>query len=273
MKRHSKIKRRSRKITFITLIIVILFTIIGSSDINYYESLQNTAITNNINTIPFTPFIPNQHLDDKERFLTTISHQSANVPQPDSYEYTLLRAYGAVFINQEPEIKLPSKVILENEQETQDFQGNLRVALVEGTIECYLQKSAADAFNKARNLVNIPLKSGYSGDCTRSFATNLRFWQKYANSQTLSQVKQGRETKILDTVAPPGTSQHLWGLAIDLRVSSPAQRQALNQNGWFQTVQNDIPHWTYLHWSEEDLPKFGLRAKTVKGITYWVTPL
>jgi hypothetical protein len=273
MKRHSKLKRRLRKLTFITLIIFLFFTLVASSKINYYQPLQNTAIINNINTTPSTPFIPNQQLDNQQRFLATITHQIKNLPQPNTYEYTLLRAYGTVFINQQPEIKLPPKVILENEQETQEFQGTMRVTLVEGTSECHLQKVAADAFNKARSIINIPLKSGYSGDCTRSFNTNLRFWQKYANNRTLEAVQQGKETKILGTVAPPGTSQHLWGLALDLRVSSASQRQALNQNGWFQTVENDIPHWTYLGWDEESLPKFGLQNKTVRGVTYWLTPI
>jgi D-alanyl-D-alanine carboxypeptidase len=273
MKRRSKLKRRLRNITFITIIILLFFTLVGSSDINYYNSSQNTAIINNINTQLSTPFIPNQQLDEQQRFLNTITHQIVNLPQPDTYEYILLRAYGAVFINQQPEIKLPPKVILENEQETQDFQGTMRVTLVEGNSECYLQKVAADAFNKARSIINIPLKSGYSGDCTRSYSTNLRFWQKYANNRTLEQVKQGKETRILGTVAPPGTSQHLWGLALDLRVSNPAQRQALNQNGWFQTVENDVPHWTYLGWDEESLPKFGLKDKTIRGVTYWLTPI
>ncbi|WP_413173621.1 D-alanyl-D-alanine carboxypeptidase family protein [Anabaena azotica] len=273
MKRHSKLKRRLRKLTFIAIIIFLFFTIVASSDINYYQPSQNTAIINNIKPTPSTPFIPNQQLDNQQRFLATITHQIINPPRPNTYEYTLLRAYGTVFINQQPEIKLPPKVILENEQETQEFQGNMRVTLVEGTSECYLQKVAADAFNKARIIINIPLKSGYSGDCTRSFNTNLRFWQKYSNNRTLEAVQQGKETKILGTVAPPGTSQHLWGLALDLRVSNAAQRQALNQNGWFQTVENDIPHWTYLGWDEESLPKFGLQNKTVRGVTYWLTPI
>jgi hypothetical protein len=273
MKRYSKIKRRLRKLTFITIIIFIFFTVVGSSDINYYHSSQNTAIINKINTQPSIPFIPDQQLDEQQRFLSIITHQIVNPPQPNTYEYILLKAYGAVFINQNPEVKLPPKVILDNEQETQDFQGTMRVTLVEGTSECYLQKAAADAFSKARNIIDIPLKSGFSGDCTRSYSTNLRFWQKYANNQTLEQVKQGTETRILGVVAPPGTSQHLWGLALDLRVSNSAQREALNQNGWFQTVENDVPHWTYLGWDKESLQQFGLQNKIVGGVTYWVTPI
>ena len=219
------------------------------------------------------PFIPPQKLDDQQRFLTTIANKIPTVPEIDTFEYTLLRFYGTVFINQESGIKLPEKVILDNEIETQSFQDKISIELVNGTEECYLQKPAAAALNKARDLENIPLKSGYAGDCLRNFATNLRFWNKYANRETLTQVKAGKETKILGLVAPPGTSQHLWGLAIDLQILTPSQKQTLNENGWFQTVVNDLPHWTYLGWREEDLPKFGLQQKIIQGIKYWTTPI
>lgn len=219
------------------------------------------------------PFIPAHKLDDQQRFLTTIAHKIPTVPEIDTFEYTLLRSYGTVFINQESGIKLPEKVILDNEIETQSFQDKISIELVNGTEECYLQKPAAAALNRAKELENIPLKSGYSGDCLRNFATNLRFWNKYANRETLTQVKAGKETKILGLVAPPGTSQHLWGLAIDLQILTPSQKQTLNENGWFQTVVNDLPHWTYLGWREEDLPKFGLQQKIIQGIKYWTTPI
>jgi hypothetical protein len=219
------------------------------------------------------PFIPDQNFDNQQRFLTTIANKIPRVPDIDTFEYTLLRSYGTVFINQESGIKLPEKVILDDEIETQSFQDKISIELVNGTEECYLQKPAAAALNKARDLENIPLKSGYAGDCLRNFATNLRFWNKYANRETLTQVKAGKETKILGLVAPPGTSQHLWGLAIDLQILTPSQKQTLNENGWFQTVVNDLPHWTYLGWREEELPKFGLQQKIIQGIKYWTTPI
>jgi hypothetical protein len=56
-------------------------------------------------------------------------------------------------------------------------------------------------------------------------------------------------------------------------VSSAAQRQALNKNGWFRSFENDVPHWTYLGWDEESLPKFGLQDKIVRGVTYWLSPI
>jgi len=269
---------------FVTIIIFVSVSLVSIHKISQSQSAQTPQITtdcvNNSNiscqnstTSTNTQFIPDQQLDDQQRFFAVIAKKIFTIPQTDTFEYTLLRAYGTVFINQKPGINLPQKVILDNESETQSFQDTTSIALVNDTQECYLQKTAAEALNQAKSLANIPLKSGYAGDCLRNFATNLRFWNKYANSETLTRVKTGEETKILGLVAPPGTSQHLWGLAIDLQVSTSAQRQALNENGWFQTVVSDLPHWTYLGWSEDDLPKFGLQPKIVQGIKYWVTPI
>ncbi|MBD2388699.1 D-alanyl-D-alanine carboxypeptidase family protein [Cylindrospermum sp. FACHB-282] len=272
-------KRLSRKATFIIIVVLMIITVVTIYGFNHHKLVNkvqpvNKCVSNCTNAvISPSPFIPNQELNEQQRFLSTIAHKLSTTPQNNTFEYTLLRAYGAVFLNQELGVKLPQKVILATEQEAQEFQTTLTMGQVDGTRDCYLQKSAADALNKARTLQIIPLKSGFSGDCTRNFATNLNFWRKYANNQVFERVQQGQETKILGTVAPPGTSQHLWGLAIDLRVSNQEQRKALNQNGWFQTVENDLPHWTYIGWTEENLPKFGLKNKVVNGIIYWVTPI
>ncbi|MEH2244379.1 D-alanyl-D-alanine carboxypeptidase family protein [Nostoc sp.] len=279
-------KKVLRKTKFITIVLFIIFTLVASNEITHHQlgrtpqplngclSIDSLPCTNGSKETILEPFIPNPELNDQQRFLSAIARKLPTIPQPGTYEYTLLRTYGAVFVNQDVGIKLPQKDIFANEQETQKFQATLTMGHVDGTNDCYLQKSAADALNKARVQQHIPLKSGYgSGDCTRTFNTNLRFWYKYANNQILAKVQQGRETKILGLVAPPGTSQHLWGLAIDLRISNQEQRKALNQNGWFQTVENDIPHWTYVGLSEENLPLFGFKKQAIRGINYWLTPL
>ncbi len=291
-------KRFLRKTSFITIVVFIVFALVASNGITHrtlstdVRQLQDCLIARSsgrqsdlnktcpntsqpiTSPTPVTPQIPDIKLPEQQRFLTAIASKLPTIPNPGTFEYTLLKAYGAAFVNQEAGIKLPPKVILANEQETKDFQTTLTMGKVAGTNDCYLQNSAAEALNKAKSAVIIPLKSGYGGgDCTRTFATNLRFWQKYANNKTLERVRQGKETAILGVVAPPGASQHLWGLAIDLRVSSQAQRQALNKNGWFQTVENDVPHWTYVGLNEENLSKFGLKNKIVRGITYWLIPL
>ncbi len=222
------------------------------------------------NTIPTY----NPNLPEKERFISAINNKLPEIPNQGTFEYILLRQYGAVFINNSPLIKLPPKVLFSNSQETKQYQTTLTMGKVNTGNNCYLQKAAADALNKSRTQTNISLKSGNGrGDCTRTFETNLRFWRKYTNNNTLEQVRQGKETRILSVVAPPGTSQHLWGLAVDLRVSNSKKREVLNQNGWFQTVEGDIPHWTYLGVSEENLNQLGFRKKLVGNIPYWLTPL
>ncbi len=285
IKKKKIIPRIIRKVTFISIVILMIFILVASNEITQHKLARtaqplNGCLSNDLLACTDTsketilkPFIPNPELNEQQRFLSAIARKLP-VPQTGTYEYILLRSYGAAFVNPNIGIKLPPKYIFANEQETQEFQATLTMGHVDGTKDCYLQKPAADALNKARSLQKIPLKSGYgSGDCTRTFKTNLIFWHKYANNRVLAKVQEGKETRILGVVAPPGTSQHLWGLAIDLRVGNKEQRKALNQNGWFQTVANDVPHWTYVGLSEENLPLFGFKKQLVQNITYWITPL
>ena len=227
-----------------------------------------------ITPIPTPSAVPNRVLTDKERFIAALMNQFPIIPQPDTYEYILLRAYGAPFVNLNPAIRLPEKVAFSNHQETQKFQDTITKGKVIGTKNCYLQKAAADALNKAYFQAKFRLKSGYANsDCIRDFATTAKFWKKYTNSKTLDLVKQGKETRILGTVAPPGASQHLWGLAIDLKVTNKKQITALNQNGWYRTVEHDVPHWSYVGYPPETLLRLGFQKKVIGKTTYWVTPL
>ncbi|PLZ26514.1 peptidase M15 [Fischerella thermalis WC542] len=290
-------KRFWKKTAFYTIVALIVFSLAASSgttnkilsqDIRYSESYildgslhkqqSNQLFIGKVNEIviptPETTPNPNLNLNNKERFLAAITDKLSTIPQSGTYEYILLRAYGAAFVNHNPEVQLPSKVLFKDDKETKEFQAILTMAKVNGTNNCYLQKAATDALNRAKAQVSIALKSGYAdSDCTRSFATNVRFWRKYANDKTLARVQKGQETKILGTVAPPGASQHLWGLAIDLRVSSEAQIQALNQNGWFRTVEYDAPHWTYIGYPLDKLSDLGFQNKVIGGISYWLNPL
>ncbi|MBD2597575.1 D-alanyl-D-alanine carboxypeptidase family protein [Nostoc spongiaeforme FACHB-130] len=279
-------KRLIKPAKFIFTAIFICLALVASNSIQRYQSVNNLPSTNQCLVASVSGCIANaqepnlpqpvtsEPLSPQENFVAAIMQSLKVMPAPGTYEYTLLRSYGAAFINSTSNVKLPPKLIFDNEADTQEYQSQLTLERVVDTKDCYLQKSAADALNKARLQFNIPLKSGYgASDCLRSYATNLRFWHKYANNKTLEKVKEGKETAILGVVAPPGTSQHLWGLAIDLGVSNAKQRQILNQNGWFQTVVKDVPHWTYLGVSAEDLPKLGFKKQVIQGITYWLTPL
>ncbi len=282
-----------RKIAFLIIVTYIVVTLVAtdriahsepSSDIDRVENcLVNRLLDKKCTTppkpkspiiIPSPTKTPARTLNDKERFIAALMNQFPTIPRDDSYEYILLRAYGAPFVNLEPTIKLPKKVAFKNDRETQQFQATLTKGKVTGTNNCYLQKSAADALNKARSQSRFRLKSGRgNSDCMRSFATTTRFWKKYTNSKTLDLVRQGKERRILGTVAPPGTSQHLWGLAIDLGATNKKQIQALNKNGWYRTVEYDVPHWTYVGYPPEKLPKLGFKKKLIGRTTYWLTPL
>jgi hypothetical protein len=76
---------------------------------------------------------------------------------------------------------------------------------------------------------------------------------------------------ILYSVAAPGTSQHLSMLALDVaEFENAAVREILARHGWFQTVQTDLPHFTYLGAAEEDLPALGLRRVMASRRAFWI---
>jgi hypothetical protein len=76
---------------------------------------------------------------------------------------------------------------------------------------------------------------------------------------------------ILYSVAPPGRSQHLSMLALDVAEHErPGVRIVLAKHGWYQTVISDLPHFTFLGVPEDRLPKLGLKKVTSSGRVFWV---
>lgn len=79
---------------------------------------------------------------------------------------------------------------------------------------------------------------------------------------------------ILYSVAAPGASQHIFMLALDVEQFSNKQvRDILAEHGWFQTVKSDLPHFTYLGLSKDDLPKYGLKKVLSGGQEFWIPNL
>ncbi len=65
---------------------------------------------------------------------------------------------------------------------------------------------------------------------------------------------------ILYSVAAPGASQHLSMLAFDVAEYEERETdEALGRNGWYRTVPNDLPHFTYLGCDQGSLAPLGLR--------------
>ena len=76
---------------------------------------------------------------------------------------------------------------------------------------------------------------------------------------------------IFYSVAPPGTSQHLSLLAFDVAEADDHRiRAIMNKHGWFQTIRTDKPHFTFLGFSETELPHRGLRNMYYAGDPFWV---
>jgi hypothetical protein len=68
------------------------------------------------------------------------------------------------------------------------------------------------------------------------------------------------DRSILYSVAAPGASQHLSLLAFDVApYDDELVEQTLNRHGWFRTVPNDLPHFTYIGYNRDRLPELGLK--------------
>jgi hypothetical protein len=79
---------------------------------------------------------------------------------------------------------------------------------------------------------------------------------------------------ILYSVAAPGASQHISLLAMDVQQFADKRvRSILAEYGWFQTVQSDLPHFTYLGWEESKLPSKGLKQVWVGSQDFWIPDL
>jgi hypothetical protein len=100
------------------------------------------------------------------------------------------------------------------------------------------------------------------------------------NMEDTSQLYFGTylDRSILYSVAAPGSSQHLSLLAFDVKeYKDLSVEQSLNEYGWYRTVVNDLPHFTYLGRTETVLPQLGLkqdvRKYNGKVYRFWVPDL
>lgn len=243
-----------------------------------------------------------------------LKHLPAKFELPsDDTGQLLLREYGALFVARKGAVP-PLKVIFRDEADVEGFQSSVEVASgVIGGKTVELQKAAMeklrDAIEDARK-AGLSISPRGADSARRDYEDTRRLWasrvgpgMKYwvakgrvspaeaKRIQALSAFQQVPEilrleqsgiyfAKSLDksiiySVAPPGTSQHLSMLALDVAEFDNARvRAILAKHGWFQTVTSDLPHFTYLGASEKDLPGLGLKSVTDKtGRIFWVPDL
>lgn len=226
-----------------------------------------------------------------------------------SVENTLLREYGAMFVARGGVI-LPTRIVFKDEAEVSAFQAKMQIAseAVDGKrLELQaaamddLKKAIADA--KAQGLLITPRDVD---SARRSYDETVGLWKSRVDPALKHWVGNGKVTQaeadrisalspfeqvpevlkleekgiyfakdlsksIIYSVAPPGTSQHLSLLALDIKENEDEKvRAILAKHRWYQTVVSDLPHFTYLGVDESELPALGLKKMTTAGRTFWV---
>lgn len=236
------------------------------------------------------------------------------VCDPDSPgELRLLAEYGAIFLCA-GQVQAPPRCRFASEAEIQAFQASLTTQTVpspSGPLR--LQAAAAKEFAAARDEArrsghSISPKGGALAG-NRSFADTQTVWTRYVEDGLRQWRKKGRLSQdeaarirnlsldaqvsevltleqkgiffglnqkktILHSAAPPGSSQHLSLLAMDIaEYADPEVRKILARHGWFQTVPDDYPHFLWLGVPESELSARGLRPVISFRQTFWVPDL
>lgn len=230
--------------------------------------------------------------------------------QGDNIAGRIIRDYGSLFVASENVI-VPNQCVFPDAETVKHLQSRTKLSTAKiGNVEITLQAEAMrallDAIDEASaaRLKVTPLDGTIAG--TRSYDDTVRLWNSRFYRALDHWQRRGRISKadadaarlvtayeqvplvlnweaqriwfstgfnrsILTSVAAPGTSQHLSGLAFDVaEYSNSRVRTILNKHGWYQTVHSDEPHFTYLGRLEADLPKFGLISKRKNGYKFWV---
>lgn len=83
------------------------------------------------------------------------------------------------------------------------------------------------------------------------------------------------DRSILYSVAAPGASQHLSMIAFDVAEYEDAKvDDVLGRHGWYRTVPNDLPHFTFLGRDQDTLTDVGLKRITRsyggRAYNFWI---
>ncbi|HEY0426650.1 MAG TPA: hypothetical protein VGC76_02485 [Pyrinomonadaceae bacterium] len=221
----------------------------------------------------------------------------------------LLKEYGSVFVARGGATP-PKTVIFKNEQEVAAFQSALEKSSAQiGGFNLELQAAAMNALKDAISEAkqnNLTITPRGADSARRSYGETVDLWASRVNPGLEHWTQNGKLSKadadrikslspfeqvpeifkleaegiyfakdlsksIIYSVAPPGTSQHLSMLALDVSENGNAEvRQIMARHGWFQTVQSDLPHFTFLGVKEDELGKLGLKKISDAGRTFWL---
>lgn len=221
----------------------------------------------------------------------------------------MFKEYGAMFVAKNGVIP-PSKVVFNNEAEVSAWQKNVAKSTETiGGITIELQTPAMNALKSAIDEArqsNLSISPRGTDAARRDYNGTVELWKSRVDPGLKHWVGKGRLTQaeadrirslpvteqipeifklenqgmnfstdrsksIIYSVAPPGTSQHISMLALDVaQFDDPQVRQILAKYGWFQTVISDTPHFTYLGVKENELPRIGLKKISNGDRSYWI---
>jgi hypothetical protein len=221
----------------------------------------------------------------------------------------LLREYGAIFVARNGVVR-PKKVFFDDEPDVQRFQRSVEIQQEQiGGIKIELQKPAMLALQKAvkdANKQGLSISPRGGDSARRGYNQTIELWKSRVEPGLTYWVGKGRlkataateirklpirqqiteilrleeagiyfakslDKSIIYSVAPPGSSQHIAMLALDVKeFDDPHVRAILAENGWFQTVKSDLPHFTYLGVAESKLPGLGLWRIEIGDRHFWI---
>ena len=231
-------------------------------------------------------------------------------PPDDQIARRVLHDYGAMFVAHDAIVPPPMCVFADEDAVTdfQKAAGRSKTTIVDALIE--LQPAAMTGLLRARAAardegLDITPRDGAEA-ARRSYADTVRLWNSRFFPALDHWIRAGRLTQpetetlrvlptnqqvaavleleqdgiffskdfsksVLYSIAAPGTSQHIAMLAFDANEFLDGRvREIFADNGWFQTVLSDLPHFTYLGLQQAELPGRGLKRVEVNGQTFWI---
>ncbi len=220
----------------------------------------------------------------------------------------MIREYGAMFVARG--VTPPSKIAFANESEVSSFQSGVASSTENiGGIQIQLQTAAMNALKEAISAARskgLDIRPRNADSARRGYSETVDNWKSRVDPGLTHWVSKGRlpnaeadrirglspldqvpeifkleaqgmyfskdlSKSIIYSVAPPGMSQHISMLALDVEQHDNASvRAVLADFGWFQTVQSDLPHFTYLGAKASELKGLGLKRVSSGGREFWV---
>lgn len=234
-----------------------------------------------------------------------------NIPN-DAVGNKMIREYGAVFAAKNG-VTPPDTVVFKDELSVSAWQSGVATSRETiGGITIELQTPAMNALKEAISEAgknNLDITPRGEDAARRNYNGTVELWASRVNPGLTHWVGQGKLSQseanrikslspaeqipeifrleeqgmyfakdlsksIIYSVAPPGTSQHISMLAFDVTEhENPRVREILARHGWFQTVNSDLPHFTFLGVQESRLPDLGLKKVSSGGRIYWIPKL